>query len=226
MLRAVIFDFNGVIIDDERLHFRMFQRVLEEEGAGLTEREYFTTYLGLDDRGCFAAVLSDAGRPTRIEDVAPLVERKARYYLGEIEHNLVLFPGVAALVAELAREFELAICSGARQHEIECVLDRTGMRAAFGVVVSADQIHAGKPDPAGYLWTLRELQARVTNLSAAECVVIEDTPAGVRAARAAGMRCLAVTNSTAAANLAHADRVVTSLEHVSRADLAALFPRV
>jgi HAD superfamily hydrolase (TIGR01509 family) len=223
MLRAVIFDFNGVIVDDERIHFRMFQRVLAEEGAALTEREYFSTYLGLDDRGCFAAVLTDAGRPTRIEHVAALVERKAAYYLEALDHNVVLFPGVAALVAELAHGLALAICSGARQNEIERILDLTGMRAAFGVLVSADQIHAGKPDPAGYLWTLRELQARVPGLSAAECLVIEDAPAGVRAAQAAGMRCLAVTNSTSAEKLAHADRVVTSLEQVSRADLAAMF---
>jgi beta-phosphoglucomutase len=227
MLRAVIFDFNGVIINDEPLHFLMFQKVLREEGVDFTKEDYFGIYLGLDDKGCFAAVLRDRGRPKQPAEIMELVERKAAYYLQELDQHLVLFPGVPECVARLAATFPLSICSGARQHEIEIVLDKSGLTRYFKVIVSADQIHAGKPDPGGYLATLAALRRQTSDLrelKADECLVVEDAPAGIQAAHAAGMRCLAVTNSREPEDLAEAELVVGDLEHVYPEDLQRLFP--
>jgi HAD superfamily hydrolase (TIGR01509 family) len=227
MLSAVIFDFNGVIIDDERLHCRAFARVLAEEGiTWFSERRYFSDYLGLDDRGCIAAVLADDGRPAPRSTVDGLVERKAAYYLDELRGGIDLFPGVVELVPRLARALPLAICSGARQHEIEHVLEQTGLRPHFRVIVSADLIHSGKPDPTGYRTTLQMLQEAVpapSCLEAEQCLVIEDAPAGVEAAHRAGMRCLAVANSCSSADLKAADRVVESLEDVDESELRSIF---
>ncbi|MGA2609170.1 MAG: HAD family phosphatase [Terriglobia bacterium] len=226
MLRAVIFDFNGVIIDDEPFHFLMFQKVLREEGVDFSKEEYFGIYLGLDDKGCFAAVLRDRGRLREPSEIMELVERKAVYYLQELDQYLTLFPGVPECVARLAASFRLAICSGARQHEIEIVLGKSGLKRYFQVIISADQIHAGKPDPGGYLATLGALRQQVSGLSelkADECLVIEDAPAGIQAAHAAGMRCLAVTNSRRAEDLAEAELVVGDLGQVHKDDLLRLF---
>lgn len=226
-MRAVIFDFNGVIINDEPFHFLMFQKVLREEGVDFTKEDYFGIYLGLDDKGCFAAVLRDRGRPEQPAEIMELVERKAAYYLQELDQHLILFPGVPEFVARLTTSFPLAICSGARQHEIEIVLDKSGLTNYFQVIISADQIHAGKPDPGGYLATLGALRRQVSGLSelrAAECLVIEDAPAGIQAAHAAGMRCLAVTNSCRAGDLTEAELVVGNLGTVYNNDLLRLFP--
>lgn len=226
MLRAVIFDFNGVIINDEPFHFLMFQKVLREEGVDFTKEDYFGIYLGLDDKGCFAAVLRDRGRPKQPAEIMQLVERKAAYYLQELDQHLILFPGVPEFVARLAVSFPLAICSGARQHEIEIVLDKSGLKRYFQVIISADQIHAGKPDPGCYLATLGVLRRQISGLSglkADECLVVEDAPAGIQAAHAAGMRCLAVTNSRRAGDLAEAELVVDGLGKVYKDDLLRLF---
>ncbi len=226
MLKAVIFDFNGVIVDDEYLHFLVFQKVLREERIDFTEQEYFGTYLGLDDKGCFAAVLSDRGRPRKPSEILDLVERKATYYLEELDRHLRLFPGVPEFVRQLATDFPLAICSGARRHEIEYVLKKCDLRSSFRVIVSADDGHLGKPDPAGYLATLDALGRQgheLGGLAARECLAIEDAPKGVQAAHAAGMRCLAVANSQPRKELEQAELVVASLEHVSKGDILCLF---
>ncbi len=223
MLRCIIFDFNGVIIDDEDLHFRAFARVLEEEGIELLENEYFTRYLGLDDKVCFAAVLADK-QPGSGDDerVMELVERKAGVYLQELEGGMRVFPGAADLVKRLSRELVLAIASGARRHEIEHVIEQAGIAECFSVVVSADEVLKGKPEPEGYLKALSRVRAvrpGLDDLEASECLVIEDAPKGIRAAHRAGMTCVAVTNSCEPSELREADRVVGSLKDVGLDDL-------
>jgi len=224
MLRAVIFDFNGVIVDDERLHCRAFERVLQDEGVDwFSEQDYFGTYLGLDDRGCIGAVLKDAGRQAAPAEIDAFVERKAVYYFEELGREIPLFPSVPEVVGRLAAQFPLAICSGARQREIDYILEATGLRRHFRVITSADAVHAGKPDPAGYLYTLRSLAQSMPQLAASECLVVEDAPKGIEAAHAAGMRCLAVATSRPEAELRAADLVVSSIDDVQTADLLSLF---
>jgi HAD superfamily hydrolase (TIGR01509 family) len=218
MLRAVIFDFNGVIVDDEPLHFKLFQRVLHEEGIGLTEKDYYARYLGFDDRGAFTAAYREHGRSLDEAKVAQLIGRKALYYQDQIKKKMRLFPGVESLIPALARELPLAVASGALRHEIDTILSTIGLRDCFGAVVSAEDVKAGKPDPEIFLAALAGLNLRYGNgrpIEPAECVVIEDSKEGVRGARRAGMKCLAVTNSHPLELLGEATSIVSSLEQVS-----------
>lgn len=214
-LKAIIFDFNGVIVDDEPLHLELFRKVLLEEGIFLTDEDYHEKYLGYDDRGCFTAALCDNSRtPDAADDafIHELIERKAEYYRQAIQERLLLFPGVVELVRRSAAQYPLAIASGALRSEIEFVLARGEIRDCFQVIVAAEDVSECKPDPEGYLKALEQLNAALeAEIQAHECLVIEDSLAGIEAAKAAGMRCVAVTNSYSAEALAAADKIVTSL---------------
>jgi len=214
-LRVVIFDFNGVIVDDEPIHLELFRAVLAEEGIALSDEDYHEKYLGYDDRGCFAAALAGAGRDREANDSAfinELIERKAALYRAAINERYLLFPGVAELVRRLADKYPLAIASGALRDEIEMVLERGDIRDCFQVIIAAEDVGACKPDPEAYLKALAALNAgERPTIHPGECLVIEDSIAGVDAAKRAGMRCLAVTNSYAAEELKEADWVTGSL---------------
>ncbi|MGE0104609.1 MAG: HAD family hydrolase [Blastocatellales bacterium] len=211
-LKAIIFDFNGVIVDDEPLHLELFRKVMAEEGLELTDEEYHEKYLGFDDRGCFTAALTDLGRPgSDAGYIEELIDRKAVYYRDAIEERFLIFPGVIELIGLVRRSYPLAIASGALRSEIELVLERGGIRDAFGPIIAAEDVAACKPDPEGYLRALDELRATTASLQPSQCLVIEDSIAGVEAARRAGMRCLAVTNSYSAAELAAADWIRETL---------------
>ena len=127
MLKAIIFDFDGVLADTEPLHFKMFQRVLHEEGLPLREQDYYQKYVGLDDKGCFQAVLSAHGRPASPETVRRLVERKAGLMLEQITITPVVYPGIENFVKRAADRYRLAIVSGALRHEIELILEGVGL---------------------------------------------------------------------------------------------------
>ncbi|MBL8187438.1 MAG: HAD family phosphatase [Acidobacteria bacterium] len=215
MLKAIIFDFNGVIVDDEPLHLELFRRVLGEEGIALSDEDYHAKYLGYDDRGCFTAALADAGRAELANDaavIAELIERKAGYYRQTIEERFLLFPGAVELVQTLAAKFLLAIASGALREEIEIVLRRGKIRDCFRAIIASEDVTACKPDPEGYELALAALNAlRNDPILPDECLVIEDSIAGIAAAKQAGMWCLAVTNSYRAEELTNADWIVATL---------------
>jgi HAD superfamily hydrolase (TIGR01509 family) len=217
MLRAVIFDFNGIIIDDEPIHFELFQQVLGEEGISLTEEGYYSRYLGYDDRGAFTAAYREYERPLDEPQLARLVARKAAYYQNAIRNKVTIFPGVRRLLAALAPTFPLAVASGALRHEIETILATAGLLNYFPVIVSAEDVNEGKPEPEIFLKALALLNAQARDgrpIGTAECLVIEDSKEGVRGARRAGMKCLAVTNSHPPELLTEAAAVVKSLEEV------------
>jgi HAD superfamily hydrolase (TIGR01509 family) len=225
MLRALIFDFNGIIVDDEPIHFELFRKVLGEEGIVLTEADYYARYLGYDDRGAFMAGFQDNHRPLDHAKLAELIERKAVYYQDAIRNHVAIFPGVKELVSALAPILPLAVASGALRHEIQTILTTAGLIDRFKAIVSAEDVERGKPEPDIFLKALASLNARSNGsetIHAADCVVIEDSKEGVRGARRAGMRVLAVTNSHPAEVLAEANAVVTSLENVTIASLRAL----
>jgi beta-phosphoglucomutase len=216
ILRAIIFDFNGVIVDDEPLHLELFRRVIYELGVIVNDRDYHDKYLGYDDRGCFIAVLRDAGMKQEADDVVlidRLISRKAKLYEDEIMERYLLFPGVADLVRHLSQRYPLAIASGALRHEIELVLDRAEIRDRFKVIIAAEDVSACKPDPEGYLKALASLNSFESDgqIEPSDCLVIEDSISGIRSARRAGMRCLAVTNTYQPDELKEADWVVSSL---------------
>jgi len=216
MLRALIFDFNGIIVDDEPIHFELFQRVLGEEGMVLTEEAYYSRYLGFDDRGAFSFGYREHNRPLSNDKLAELIERKAVYYQEAICNRVAIFPGVKTLVANLAQSMPLAVASGALRQEIETILTTAGLIHYFKAIVSAEDVERGKPEPDIFLKALASLNAQNTKpIHASECVVIEDSKEGIKGARRAGMKCLAVTNSHPAELLSEANAVVKTLEAVT-----------
>ena len=228
MLRAVIFDCDGVLADSERAHLRAFQRVLADEGITLTEEAYFDRYLAMDDRGCFTAVYRDAGRPLDQAQLGGLIDRKAARYLEEVKEGVVLIPGAVELARALASRFPCAVASGALRHEVDLVLKAAGLTQVFKTVVAAEDVSRGKPDPESYLTALRTLNAAAgaaPPVRAAECLVIEDSRHGITAAHAAGMPCLAVATSYPAEALADADLVVKGFVGLDPETVIAHFAR-
>ncbi len=216
MLCAVIFDFNGIIVDDEPIHFNLFQRVLGEEGIILTEDAYYARYLGFDDRGAFIAGFRDNDRSLTDQKLSELIARKALCYQDAIRNHVVIFPGVKTLIYELAPSVPLAVASGALRHEIATILTTAGLLNYFQVIVSAEDVKQGKPEPEIFLRVLAKLNAGASpQIQPANCIVIEDSKEGIRGARQAGMKCLAVTNSHPAELLGEANAVVKSLEEVT-----------
>ncbi len=215
MIRAVIFDFNGVLVDDEFLHFELFREVLAEVGVDLTERQYHQKYLGFDDRRCFEEVLTDNGRASAPSFLDDLIARKAERYIPRAAEGLRYFPGAISAVHALAVRFPLAINSGALRPEIEFSLQRMGLRERIVAVVSAEDATNGKPDPEGYLLALDALRSAVgDDLEAAHCLVFEDSLAGIMSAKGAGMWAVGVSNTYGEEALrnAGADAVLRGLE--------------
>lgn len=218
MIRAVIFDFNGILVDDEQVHFELFREILGREGIALSARVYHERYLGYDDRGCFEAALGAAGRPFDRDRIEELIARKAERYVAVAESGLRFFPGAADCLAALAGRWPLAICSGALRPEIEFALGRIGRRDRVAVIVSAEDTTRCKPDPEGYLLALDALRSRrgagLRDLEAEHCLVIEDSLAGVASAKGAGMWAVGVLHTYAADELRHAgaDALIEGLD--------------
>ena len=220
-LSAIIFDFDGVIADSEPLHFAGFRLTLAEIGINLTESDYYANYLGYDDRGCFIAALTAHQRPADPSIIAPLMQRKAQAYLESVKDHLVIFPGVREFVSEAAATYPLAIASGALRHEIEFILEQAGLRKAFLHITGAEDVTKGKPDPEPFLHALAALNRQRHNQTIApgSCLVIEDSIPGLRGAKAAGMKVLAVANTHTIQDLHEAHAVAQSLSQVRLSEL-------
>jgi beta-phosphoglucomutase len=224
-LRAIIFDFDGVVADSEPIHLAVFQRVLGELGLFLSPEEYYAEYLGYDDRGCFRAFLTARGQSPSRDMIDGLVARKAQAYLEHIKQHLVIFPGVRELVREAASRHRLAIASGALRNEIEYILECAGIRKEFEHITSAEDVRRGKPDPEPFVHALASLnrvpRSGQDRLTPDDCLVIEDSIPGIRAAHAAGMKVLAVANTHTVQDLHEADALTPSLADVRLTELAA-----
>jgi beta-phosphoglucomutase len=224
MLKALIFDCDGVIADTEPLHMAAFQRVLAEFGVALTTAEYYDQYLAYDDRGCFEKVFENKGLPAAAGQIADLIALKARYLEPVMQERLRVFPGVVNFVESAGAKYPLAVASGALRREVELILNCAGIIDSFATIVAAEDVARGKPNPDPFI----EAQARLNALgsgmiTANECLVIEDSIHGVKAARAANMKCLAVTNSYPEQLLDEADLVVPTLERLTLQEVEALF---
>lgn len=221
MLRAVIYDFNGVLVDDEPLHLELFQRVLEEEGVGLSDEDYYAEYLGYDDKDCFTAVLRAAGEEPSTARVSRLIARKAAYYQDHIRrHGYPFFPGAADTVRACGeRGWVLAVVSGALREEVEGALDQEGLEDLFKVLVAAEDVSAGKPDPEGYRRVLEALNTRPPLperlFHPHEVLVVEDSPAGLEAAAGVGLPTLAVANTYPPGDLSAAGAVLAGTGELS-----------
>ncbi|MCL4243662.1 MAG: HAD family phosphatase [Candidatus Dadabacteria bacterium] len=226
MLKAVIFDFDGVIANTEPLHLGAFQRTLAGEGVDLTEEDYYANYLAYDDRTLFVKLYEDRGLDIDDALLAALMDSKSLHYDEMIEGNIELLPGAVDFIKSLTGKYRLAIGSGALEAEIVNVLDFAGLSDSFEVIVGADRIANCKPAPDVYIEALRRLNALpgdAADIVPAECLVIEDSVSGIRAALAAGMKCLAVTNSYSAAELGEAHEIKPGLLGLDPGSLAHLF---
>jgi beta-phosphoglucomutase len=212
-LGAIVFDFDGVIADSEPLHLKAFQQALAAEGIVLEHDEYYTRYLGYDDVGVFAAVARDRRLGWTDRHVTALVARKGQNLQTMIANGQVLFGGAAAFIRAAAAQVPIAIASGARRHEILQILAASGLDGLFVAIVASGDTPESKPSPAPYLLAFERLQeARGGTLEAGRCVAIEDSNWGLESARGAGLRCVGVTTSYPAAELAAAELVVSGLD--------------
>jgi beta-phosphoglucomutase len=191
---AVLFDFNGVLVDDESQHCEALQRVLADERITLTREQYYAEFLGLDDRTGFVLAFRHAQRTLTTELLKHLVTKKSQLYLGLVGTSLRLVRGAAEFVREAGQQFRLGIVSGALRREIDHVLSQTGLADRFEVIVAADDVSRCKPDPASYL-AAHDAFNRRRPIAIDACVVIEDSLHGLEAARAAGMACIMLTTS-------------------------------
>jgi HAD superfamily hydrolase (TIGR01509 family) len=197
LIEAVLFDFNGVLVDDEAQHCETLQQVLSDEGIMLSRDDYYADYLGLDDRTSFVEAFRRANRTLTTEHLTRLVAAKTEHYQRLIARSVRMVSGAAEFVRAAAERFRLAIVSGALRREIEDVLARIGFAGRFEIIVSADENSSSKPDPAGYLAAHAALDRR-RPIALEACVAIEDSLPGLAAARAAGISCvmLATSHST------------------------------
>ena len=200
MIKAVIFDFNGVIINDEPIHQQLIEEILLEENLVLKPGEYQQTCLGRSDRACLRDLLASRGRVADEDYLTKLQQKKARSYVEQIENleELPLYSGLNDFIFKIrSSNLKLAIASGASRKEIDLVLERAKLAEYFKIVVAADDITTSKPKPDGYLLTVERLnqESPELNLQPSECLAIEDTLAGIQAAKAAGMKVVGVANT-------------------------------
>lgn len=217
MIRAILFDFNGVIIDDEPLHQKAYFEALSAHGITQTAEEYYDS-LGMDDETFVRAAFKRAKKNLSRDAMRSIIEQEHALHRQMIEEELPLFHGVVTFIKAASRHFMLGVVSMAVRAEIDYVLERAGLSNLFDVVVSAEDVQACKPDPACYAAAFRLLnekrrERRELPLLAEECLVIEDSPPGIESARTAGMRTLGVTNTVKeeALRAAGADVVTRSL---------------
>jgi beta-phosphoglucomutase len=214
LLRAIVFDFDGVIANSEPLHYRAFHEVLEKSGIAFPEKEYYDRYLGYDDVGVFNALAADRGVSWTTERVAGLVRSKADTLERLEQDGAILFPGAEAAIRRTAARMPLAIASGALGVEIRRVLDREGLTSYFKAIVAAEDTPVSKPAADPYLRVVSLLGAALgVSLRPSECVAIEDSPWGLQSAQAAGLRTIAVAHTYDRAAL-EADAVISSLDEL------------
>jgi len=235
MIEAVIFDFDGIIVDSERLHWAAFNKVLEPLGKTISWAEYIQTYIGFDDRDAFRHAVSELHNPPRPSlcsshpstgrdvlespplkgcakrgvdslDLNKLIEAKAAAFQELLESDgAAALPGAVELIKALSGNIPLAICSGALREDILPILGKLGIETAFDITITAEDTRISKPDPAPYKLAMQKLGV-ISGLA------IEDTPAGIASAKGSGLKVLAVTNSYDAEFLPQADVVVDTLE--------------
>ncbi len=217
MLQAIIFDFDGVIVDSEPLHFQATQSVFAPLGGKIDYTMYLQECIGQPDLENFKRLCNKFQLSTSDEYVQDLVRAKINHYRSLLPDQARPCQGAINLIKQAAQHYPLAICSGSYKNEINQLLgllDSENLSEYFKHLVTIEDVQAGKPDPAGY-----RLAATSLNVLPQFCLAIEDSPAGIVAAKAAGMSVLAVTTSYSREKLSLADHCIDSLEGITLADL-------
>ena len=206
-IEAVVFDFDGVLANSEPLHLRAYQAILAEIGIPLDRDDYYQRYLGFDDAGALEAIGRANGERWDAGRIAALIERKAAIFDDMLASLDVMYPEARRCIERLGRRFPLGIASGALRHEIVAILRRAGLEHHFAFIVAAGETAASKPAPDPY-----RRAAELHGLAPSVCVAIEDSRWGIDAALAAGLRCVGITTSYPASELAPADAIIASLD--------------
>jgi beta-phosphoglucomutase len=211
--RAVLIDLDGVIVNSEPLHFLAFHEVLRAERVDLTEQEYYRQMIGFDDRGAFRHIYKVRHMELEPRVLLRLLTRKSEVMMDLIrQRRHEALPGAADFVRSLWRNYPLAICSGALREEIEVLLEGVSLRDCFRVIIAAEDVTRGKPDPQGYHLAAEKLSTKLDEaLAPSQCLVVEDAPTVVRSVKRAGFRTLAVASTCAPEKLTEADWVVSDL---------------
>jgi HAD superfamily hydrolase (TIGR01509 family) len=211
---AVFFDFDGVIVNSEPLHFSAIKEVLRREQIELDEDEYYKELIGFDDRGAFSHMFAKHKRSLDPKTMLRVLTRKSEMSRELIEQRqYAALPGVEELVRGLWRHYPLAICSGALREEIEPMLEGINLRDCFPVIVAAEDVTKGKPDPEGYLLATELVrQKHGIKITPKDCLIIEDAPTVIRSANAEGFVTLGVATSYPMEALAHARYRVSRLK--------------
>lgn len=223
-LAGVIFDFDGVLADSEPVHLHVFQAVLDQVGITLSAEEYYAKYLGYSDRDAFLHVFADHGRSISDAELEALLTTKQGLFPQAVGDH-TLYPGAAECVAAVSAHVPVAIASGALRSEIELILDRSGLRHQFPIIVAAGETPRSKPHPDPYARAfelLRDSGRLRAGSTPSDIVAIEDSEWGLQAARGAGLRTLAVLTSYTRDGLPSAEAWLPSIRDVSVEALEAL----
>ena len=227
MLKAIIFDFDGIIAHTEPVHLKAFQAALGNLDLEITEEEYFESYLAYDDRTFFTKLFKERDFEHDEELIGDMMSVKSRHYDELMEGNIVFLPGAREFIKSACNMYPLAIGSGALESEIRQVLEYASVESLFKVIVSAEDVERSKPAPDVFIEALRRLNNLYADpqdkINPGDCLVIEDSVAGIEAALEAGMKCLAITNSYPGEKLSRAHLVRESLKGLSLMELEALF---
>jgi beta-phosphoglucomutase len=205
MIKSLLLDFNGVIINDEPIQMQAYKEVLAPEGVEVTQESYLNA-LGMDEAAFVRNAFEVSGKKCDEARMDEYIKAKQAKWREVIDKELPLFEGVAGFIEKMSHEFTLGIVSMAPLSEIELVLDRAGLNKYFSVIISAEDVRNHKPDPECFRIGFKRIDAVRTAtghlpMTHSECLVIEDSPPGVAGARAAGLPALGVANTVDAAEL-------------------------
>lgn len=210
-MKIIIFDFDGVILDSENSHFIAFNEGLKNLNINISEDEYYSKYISLDDRGVITNVVNDKNISVTNEEIDMIIKNKNDYFESRLIDNSKLFPGVEELIIQLSKNFVLSIGSGANRSEIIKTLKNNNIYDYFEIIVSANEVNNPKPNPETYNRVLDNIN---TDFNINEIIVIEDSPGGIEAAKSAGLKCIAITNTFDNKQLRKADIIVSNYEDI------------
>ncbi len=210
-MKIIIFDFDGVILDSENSHFIAFNEGLKNLNINISEDEYYSKYISLDDRGVITNVVNDKNISVTNEEIDMIIKNKNDYFESRLIDNSKLFPGVEELIIQLSKNFVLSIGSCANRSEIIKTLKNNNIYDYFEIIVSANEVNNPKPNPETYNRVLDNIN---TDFNINEIIVIEDSPGGIEAAKSAGLKCIAITNTFDNKQLRKADIIVSNYEDI------------
>lgn len=207
MIKAILFDMNGVIINDEHIHEMAFHNTLEPYGIDLDHQLYLTCCAGRTDQAGYEAI---AARFNKKLPIDVLLNKKSELYLHLFPTHKKSYPDVVTLITSLSHNFQLALTSSSSRAEVDLITKEFSIKQLFRVTISGDDVQRGKPDPEPYLLTAARL-----GVQPHECLVIEDSQSGITSAKTAGCYCVGITTTHTREELRDANRVVDTFREIT-----------